>query len=304
MLKLQLNGQITSLPDRPLKYCDTPANTLSEYEKYSYERLKKKQPNPYNPALNPDFDFSTTLHPRFGETFLEYQARGKKEKKYKINYLKYRQIFASILKSHAVNMDKMIFLTLTLPKPRNGMISAENLNKCFSKFIDNMKQNFQLKSYIAVRERGEENGRLHYHFIASIPFVPFSKINKAWCSALSEYFYPSNNAISSAPKNVIIKDALAAAKYVSKYLSSTLKAKEENSRVLFHSHDLTELAVDISEYNVKELLKGFKYERKTFEFCTIYNIDKKELKKFLKTVVFPLFGYEYRRGGALKHVLN
>ena len=134
----------------------------------------------------------------------------------------------------------------------------------------------------------------------TIPYTQFSKLNRAWCHAISDYCHFAPNALTTRKGKVIVHDPIKAVRYCAKYFSKA-RGQESLTRLIFTNHDLTELSVNVSDYDVNEILKGFKYERKKIgDYCIYYKVDNEVSHYFIVQVVLPLFGLSLKRSGAVK----
>jgi len=114
-------------------------------------------------------------------------------------------------------------------------IDEKNANICLSKFTENLKTNYNAKNYIIVKEH-TKRGRPHYHCIVEMPFKHFAVLNRAWCSAISDFCPFSNNALTSG-REKIIKNLSGVMKYCLKYIQKANDAPQD-TRVYFISRDI------------------------------------------------------------------
>ena len=70
------------------------------------------------------------------------KQNGKRVKTYKIDTRIYRKIVSSSVNLYRNKVNRIIFLTLTFP----GYIGEKEANICFSKFMDNLKTNYDVKN--------------------------------------------------------------------------------------------------------------------------------------------------------------
>jgi hypothetical protein len=194
---------------------------------------------------------------------------GKKTKSFSINSRHYRKIASSSVKLWKKKRNKVIFLTLTFPVK----ISEQDANICFSKFIDNLKHNFGLHSYIAVKELNSQ-ARIgvnpHFHCIFDIPFVYVAKLNRAWIRTFSEFHPGSANALrlGSPDHGTVVKNANRLVKYICKYTAKS-RGNSYKARCIFISHNITSKPVDIDYYDFLSLLEDFKCHTLDYKYCCI-----------------------------------
>lgn len=170
---------------------------------------------------------------------------------------------------------------------------------------------YRAEGYIAVRERGGKNDRLHYHLVVSIKFVSFIDLNRAWCRAISDYCEFSKNAIQSDGSNRVLKSPSRAIRYICKYISKSKNLKSWTrlyfvSNNLLSSEQVNEETGEVRRIsNIKRdlprkgvdivsLLRQYKgLEIKTFEYVTTFKVtDPREFNKFCFLYLYPLFDAE------------
>jgi len=228
-----------------------------------------------------------------------HQARkttGNKEKSFRIDNVNYRKLSSAAHYLVKKSQYKTLFITLTFPKFKK-QYNEKQLNECFSRFIENLRQNYNCTGYVAVRERSKLNThRYHYHLLCSIPFVPFANLNSAWCSAISDICYHSKRAVTSDKKTLFISNPGRALRYVCKYFSKS-KGQASKSRIIFISNNLVKKPVHFDNqnceyYTINDLLNSFKSvsQRETSDYTTAYRInDAKEFDVFCENVLYKFF---------------
>ena len=207
------------------------------------------------------------------------RENGSKKKVYQITSKIYR-----LMQSSAVNMfeekkHKVVFLTFTLP----SSISEKNATESFSRFLDNAKKTYNLKSYIYVKEIGEGNN-IHFHGLLEIPFFDFDLFKRAWYSAYSRYCsdFHNNNIRISEKHGAVVKTAAQAIKYVCKYASKS-RGQGFGSRCYGISRNIlgngrtveNTTAVSIIDTMAKTCYKG--------EYFAIYRLDRTITRSDLKS---------------------
>ncbi len=160
------------------------------------------------------------------------RVNGQKRKTFEISGKHKRFIRSSAIRQALVSKYRLLFATLTFPSD----IEQKAANRCFSNFVDNLKTNFNLHSYVAVKENhpgtsknstGVAKGRPHFHIILDIPYTDYKILNRAWCSAFNDYMSGSNNAFTTG-KRPIVSRVEDVARYITKYIT---KAEDAQSGV-------------------------------------------------------------------------
>lgn len=190
---------------------------------------------------------------------------GKTAKSFYIDNRHYRKIASSSVRLWKKRRNKVIFLTLTFPED----ITEHEANRCFSKFIDNLKHNYGLHSYIAVKEL-TKIGRPHFHCIFDIPFFAVRQVNEAWTKTFQQFMPGSANALRlGSPKHgTIVKNSSRLVKYICKY-TAKVRGSKYKTRCIFVSHNITSQPIDISYYDFLSLLEDYKQKTLLYEYCTI-----------------------------------
>jgi len=231
-----------------------------------------------------------------------YQLRvkaGNQIKKYKIDSKDYRKLSSG---SHWLlkhNKNKLVFFVLTFPptlkkhKLTKSFYLNETSNQYFSKFVENLKENYNCSGYVAVKEIGSKFGRCHFHILACFPFVNLMRLNNAWCSTIKTICEYSNHALQTRRGHRIVNgDTGRAVRYICKYISTTKKLRHESySRLVFISNNLLHKKMKYDDINPSELLKGYKsIFISTFDFVTIFRItDPKSFDDFCNNVIYSIF---------------
>ena len=78
-----------------------------------------------------------------------------------------RKVKSSAIRLFRKKTNSIKWFTLTFSCP----VPEPDANNCLSKFFENLKQNYELKDYVIVRENQNKAGEyfLHYHVLADIP---------------------------------------------------------------------------------------------------------------------------------------
>lgn len=222
---------------------------------------------------------------------LKQTETGRKEKSFKIDNVNYRKLSSSAHYLVKKSQYKTLFFTLTFGKYKTKKEPDEKThNECFSRFMENLNKNYNCAGYVAVRERGKNTGRLHYHCLCSIPFVEFSVINSAWNHSISDICYFSNNAFTTDRKTVFIRNPVRALRYVCKYFAKA-KNTTSKSRIVFISNNLVKEPIK-GRGSVQSILSGYKsiFIQQTSDFTTAYRItDPLEFQRFCNEFLYELY---------------
>lgn len=205
---------------------------------------------------------------------LSNEDRNKGSKKQKIFKLKFKdkvKIVSSSIHMRNVATDKMIFFTLTYQKDEFPTCP----NKDVGKFLDNTKKNYGLNRYIWVKEL-TKIGTPHYHFIAEIPYVPYKKLNDAWCAARG---YDSPNAFRGSG---VIKSVDQSAGYVSKYISKQ-RGIQFLDRCYAISHNaLYREYIEINDKFIEKYREKVLYDKPLGDYAHLYYLDRKFVKELFE----------------------
>jgi hypothetical protein len=214
---------------------------------------------------------------------------GNKEKTFSINPQVYRKITSGAHYMVKETIFKTLFITLTFPKFKKQP-DEKDINKCFSKFMHNLHENYDVTYYIAVRELGKKYKRYHFHVLLAIKFFDFHVLNTAWCSAISDISDFSKNALQTDPKTLFISRPGKALRYCCKYFAKQRGSKSK-TRLVFMSLPL--ILKPKKEYCcIEDILKGYKsiYIQQTSDFTTCFRItDSKEFDRFCNQYLYALF---------------
>jgi len=226
--------------------------------------------------------------------------KGNREKTFKIDNTVYRKMASTAHYLVKESVNKVLFITLTFPKFKKK-VSNHEINNYFSKYVENLRTNYNCGGYIAVREFGKKNTRVHFHLLLSIPFVPFPVLNAAWCSCIKDICYTSKNAVTSDPKTRFIHNPARAMRYVCKYFAKT-KGQVNDSRLVFISNNIIQRHKQIKGENCNDLLKGYKgiYINQTSDYSTLFRItDPASFDKFCTGFLYPLFELSIKKSDYL-----
>lgn len=222
-----------------------------------------------------------------------------KAKSFKIDAQVYRKMSSSahyLIKSSSY---KTIFITLTFPKfkklayDNKNRINERKINSAFSKFMENLRTNYNCSGYVAVREFGDKNSRVHFHCLLSMPYVPFITLNRAWCHAIQNISYFAANALTTKRKSIYINNPVKAVKYVCKYFSKS-KGTTSKTRIVFISKNII-IPSQKFDGSSNKLLDSYKFDymRHTSDYTTIFRItDEENFIKFCNDVIYPFFSLD------------
>jgi hypothetical protein len=239
---------------------------------------------------------------------------GKSKKSYKVDNSTYRKCASTGMYLYNESKSKTLFLTLTFPEFKKNeynhlLILTEQerntclneVNKCFSKFVENIRKNYGCEGYVAVREFGSTTNRVHFHLLCAIPFVPFNKLNSAWCAAISDLSIYSKNAVTSDPESRIIKHNPARAiHYICKYFSKA-KGQRSGTRLIFISNNILQGPKNM-DAPLESLLDSFKFDymKQTSDYTTCYRItDNSEFNRFCDKFLYPFFELSSKKSQTL-----
>ena len=295
MINLHLNGDIVRCPD--MRAIQTRAAEIRD----SHNICKYN----YHENTCPEWLIKVNTHKHCGRCTLAgsadcpgYQNRlkiGLLTKTFSINNKIYRKCASAAHYLVKESKNKVLFLTLTFPKFKRK-VSDNEINSYFSKYVENLRTNYDCGGYVAVREFGKNTHRIHFHILLSIPFVPFPILNRAWCNCISDICYNSGRAVLSDPKTRFIKNPTRAMRYVCKYFAKC-KNQKSLSRLIFISNNVIQKPVSLVG-SVIEILKGYKsiYINQTSDYSTCFRItDNNEFDRFCNNFLYPLFELQVKK---------
>jgi hypothetical protein len=314
LINVHLNGDIVRCPDRAAillriaERNDVERRCKYNIREYECERWKEyvlKQPgakmfSQYGRCVFAYSD-SCPMH-------LKRVQTGNKKKKFRIDNATYRKMASSGIYLYNESKNKTLFLTLTFPpfrgkhKYTKSIFENEVLNIYFSRFVENLRKNYDCGGYIAVRERGKVGNRIHFHILLSIPFVPFCDLTTSWCNTIKDICYYSPNAITSDPETVLIKNnPCKAIRYICKYISKC-KGQESDSRIVFISNNIIQKSKSIRGASIESVLSGYKFDyySPTSDYTTLFRItDSEEFNRFFKEFLHPFFELSVKKNREL-----
>ena len=222
-------------------------------------------------------------------------SHGREEKNFRIDNVNYRKLASAAHYLVKKSKYKTLFITLTFPKFKRDVTETE-LNQAFSKFAENLRENYNCTGYVGVRERGKLNNRYHYHLLISVPYIPFATLNDTWLHTIKDFCWQSKNAVTSDKKTLFIKQPGRALKYCCKYFAKA-KNSVSKTRLIFISNNLIREPRPFDNknceyYTFNDLLNDYKTIKgtKVSDFTTAYRIqDAKEFDVFCEKVLYKLF---------------
>lgn len=154
-----------------------------------------------------------------------------KKKTFQLNSKQKRSIRCSGIRMFRQRKNTLKWFCLTFPSE----ISQKDANKCLSKFVENLKENYYANSYLVVKEN-TKRGRPHFHCIVDMPFKSFKDLNVSWCNAYRGFCDFSPNALTTGRKNIIEKIE-GVAYYVTKYITKA-QTGDHLTRIYFNSQNI------------------------------------------------------------------
>ncbi len=216
------------------------------------------------------------------------KEKGKSDKKFKIDNTVYRKLASTAHYLVKTSFNKVLFITLTFPKFKRK-VSYNEINQYFSRYVENLRKNYDCGGYIAVREFGKKTHRVHFHLLLSIPFIPFTDLNDSWCNCIKDICDYSRNALQTDPKTKFITDPIRAMRYVCKYFAKA-KNQRSKSRLVFISNNIIQKPVQYFG-SVGSLLSGYKIRFvKSSDYTTCFRItDNFDFQDFCNKILYKFF---------------
>jgi hypothetical protein len=215
--------------------------------------------------------------------------KGNRTKQFKIDSQVYRKVSSAAHYLVKESDNKVLFITLTFPQFKKK-VTYNEINSYFSKYVENLRKNYNCGGYIAVREFGEKTHRVHFHLLLSIPFVPFSVLNDSWCHCIKDICAYSPNAVTSDKKTLFINKPGRALRYVCKYFSKC-RGQNSKTRLVFMSNNIIQKPKQYQD-SIESLLSGYKgiFIQQTSDYSTSFRItDSKDFDHFCNTFLYPFF---------------
>ncbi len=228
---------------------------------------------------------------------IRQSTHANKQKTFSIDNKVYRKIASASHYMVKASEHKTLFITLTFPPFIKKKYDDKKINQCFSRFVNNLHENYGVKYYIAVKEYGSDNNRPHFHLLFSIRFTSFTVLNNAWCSAISDICQSSPNALTTKKDHVIIRSPGRALRYACKYFSKC-RGSRSNNRLVFISLPLLLRPKQVHDKPVQDILKDYKgvYIQQTSDYTTCFRItDAKEFDRFCNLYLYHLFELDNKK---------
>jgi len=207
------------------------------------------------------------------------RMNGKKKKKYSIDRAVYRRIASAAVNLWALRKNKITFFTLTFP----FQATEVQANECFSKFVENLKANYELNNYLATKERGENGEKhIHFHCVLDIPYKDIRKINRAWCNTWRAFAPFSNRAVLIPKRSnggAVIKSQERCIKYICKYVSKSINVEFELPCTFF-SRAIVSKPRELLPFEVTMFQDTFEFTEYEHEHFKIIQLKKCYFSKF------------------------
>lgn len=238
--------------------------------------------------------------------FTQIKKAGNSKKEYSIDWKTYRKIASAAHWMLKEGEHRTVFLTLSFPrwlkehKLTKSFYYDEISNILFSRFAENLRKNYSCEHYICVKEYGETTNRVHFHLLATMPYISFTRLNKSWVHTIKEHCESSLCALrTDKKKSSIIKNPTRAIRYVCKYVSKC-KDQRSSTRIVFISNCTLRKPVKINEVDqhhldvlrgMKSILNRFKsLEVRKYDYVTTFKItDYREFYQFCREFLYPLY---------------
>jgi len=186
------------------------------------------------------------------------------------------KIYSSASRQYHTRVNKIAFVTFTNPIE----MIYKDLKECnirFSRFLENLRKNYALNSYIWVAERNK-HGVIHYHTFFDIPKFDINAMREAYNSAM-QHFSRSCVRLPKNKKNTFIKDWSEACSYVTKYVTKDLS--KETARVFGCSRNVASKPITLNANDIDKFDKMI-YSCKRNEYTTQFQIKSKVIGTYLK----------------------
>lgn len=300
-MTLHYKGSIVSHPDTRLSYAAKQANYKTDekckfgikcvscraYRDYEISTQKNNGTYPAEIKYKDCTLYKDKIYKNYCIGICKATETGSKEKKYAITPKVYRDIADRVAYMKQNGENRLLFCVLTFGNYKYKPIEKER-NEAFSRFIENLRRNYGLRRYLAVREGDGINTNYHYHCIFDIPYTRFARINTAWCSSISDFCSYSPNAFRTKAKSRFIRDAAGAVRYICKYISKC-KGAISDTRIFFCDRETATAFVKTQfKGSIKELRKEYKTltRRKLNDYVCEYTFtDKNEQNRFYKSML-------------------
>lgn len=295
MLNIHLNGDIVRCPDlsaiKKRIFEQNYAKRICKYNIHedSCQAWQNSLRSWQNVKNNADCGRCLLAGSMLCPGHLKQKETGQQEKSFKIDNTQYRKISSAAHDLVKTSKYKTLFLTLTFPSFKIEP-DEQQINQCFSKFVENIRKNYNCTGYIAVREFGGNTNRVHFHIICGLPYTKFDALNNAWCSAISEFCNYSKNAVRTTKETLFIRNPIRALRYVCKYFSKA-RGSVSKTKLIFMSNNLIKKPIQVTG-SIQDILEGYKgiYINRTSDYTTCFRItNPEELSRFCHNFLYDAF---------------
>lgn len=302
MIKIHLNGDIVRCPDTVNILARSRIRKVeSGYCQYNIYKLHCDVYRKHGPVEFDGFKEHTQYECPLVKSYLcplrqKQLEHGRKQKHFRMNNVHYRTIASAVHYMLKEGKHKTIFFTLSLGEFKNKQNETDkklfesNVNKAFSRFMENLHNNYGIKYYVATRECGENNGRLHYHVLVNCKFIDFTDLNTAWNHALQDICYASPCSFRTRKGKVILWNPAGALRYICKYVSKS-RGQISETRIIFMSMPCIIKSREL-KYDIRDMLDTYKSVTilQTSDFTTSFRItDPTEFAQFCNLFLYNLF---------------
>jgi len=235
----------------------------------------------YKYYLNGDL----VIYPKFDKqpSNILLDSDRKKKRNFRLTYQKYRLLSCAAILLLKQAKNRVVFLTLTFPKP----ISDENANKVLNRFLKNFTKNYGCNNYLGVLEH-TELGNPHYHFLFDFPYKKISIINDAFSHAFTGVTGDNGSSnMVRLPKDSpsCVDDHAGMVRYLCKYFSKS-RAGTYTARCYFISRGVRQQAEPrgVTAEQALYLFENIEPKKKyQFEFSGVHCYNHEEANEILGT---------------------
>lgn len=187
---------------------------------------------------------------------------------------------------------KINFITLTLSAKQREVSDRTIKNQMLAPWIRNMRDVYQLRSYVWRAER-QKNGNIHFHF-STDSYIPYDAIRDSWNFQQSKFHFINefrNRNKSEFPNSTDVHSVQSIsnlASYMVKYMCKDEKGLESiEGKVWDCSKNLktkerVALVMGEKDFNlINKLYDRFQTRVKNTDECTIIPMSKAEMRQYL-----------------------
>lgn len=174
-----------------------------------------------------------------------------KKRSFRITRETYRKIAGASKEMFKRRKNKITFWTITSPK----CVDHRLFNNIISDFLENLRKNHGLQSYIGVAEY-QKRGAIHYHFLLDMPFISVTSVNSYLMRVGNRYnVIFSNNSVRLPPSGGVVQTSESVTNYICKYMSkSDVVGTRYDAKCYFITHNLIRKDVYLSESEYEKLI--------------------------------------------------